>query len=474
MTGPGSYDTANPDNTVSVVGAGRDRTVVTSPTSTATDYWLDLRNAATLSDLTLKQFIPAVTSQRATVPDQRHGRSCRESSSQRPRTAAVFDHRHGAPRQRRRARHTSAISGTIEDSEFTRWTARDRDQRHGGPAGSGRRRPLRSVGQNRSLVISSSLFVSTDPNGTVASFSRRARCRTRRRPSVISNVDIHRVRRRPACVGVEISGATSRTRRRTTSPSTTRRSRTRSCATARRRCSRDSRRPPAPSNVKVFNSDIDLSPRGRHPDRRRHAHRRPGRRQPQRRSAVRRPERVRPGAAVQLAARRPRAHEPRLARGVGDRPEREPARRRRQRRRRRHARHRGVRVPAPRAGRDGVRVGSDAPPVGQAVTFTGSATESDPGETVTGLAWRFDDGGAATGTDAPHAFATAGKHTATLTATDSAGATGDRDRERLRARRPACRPSPRSPCRRRRSAPPRAERARRRRRRRSGRRSARR
>ena len=58
--------------------------------------------------------------------------------------------------------------------------------------------------------------------------------------------------------------------------------------------------------------------------------------------------------------------------------------------------------------------------VGQAVGFTASATDADPGDPVT-LVWSFDDGTTATGATASHAFATPGSHTATVTATDSTG-----------------------------------------------------
>ena len=43
VNGPGAYNSANPDNTVTLVGVGRDATVVTS---TATGYILDIRNNA--------------------------------------------------------------------------------------------------------------------------------------------------------------------------------------------------------------------------------------------------------------------------------------------------------------------------------------------------------------------------------------------------------------------------------------------
>jgi len=62
---------------------------------------------------------------------------------------------------------------------------------------------------------------------------------------------------------------------------------------------------------------------------------------------------------------------------------------------------------------------------GEALTFTGSATDADPGDVVAPYQWTFDDGAVVpAGTAATHAFATAGIHTATLTATDSAGVTG--------------------------------------------------
>lgn len=65
---------------------------------------------------------------------------------------------------------------------------------------------------------------------------------------------------------------------------------------------------------------------------------------------------------------------------------------------------------------------SAAPPSaasGAPVAF--AATASDPdGDPVT-LAWQFDDGATAAGANVAHAFASAGAHLATVTATDSAG-----------------------------------------------------
>lgn len=53
--------------------------------------------------------------------------------------------------------------------------------------------------------------------------------------------------------------------------------------------------------------------------------------------------------------------------------------------------------------------------------FTATGADAD-GEVLT-FAWTFDDGATATGASASHAFATAGAHTATVTATDEAGLT---------------------------------------------------
>jgi hypothetical protein len=61
---------------------------------------------------------------------------------------------------------------------------------------------------------------------------------------------------------------------------------------------------------------------------------------------------------------------------------------------------------------------------GQAITFNAKATDSDPEETPGAITWVFDDGATATGASVQHAFAAAGAHTATASATDPAGVTG--------------------------------------------------
>ena len=61
---------------------------------------------------------------------------------------------------------------------------------------------------------------------------------------------------------------------------------------------------------------------------------------------------------------------------------------------------------------------------GQAITFNATATDSDPQEMPGAITWVFDDGATATGASVQHAFAAAGAHTATASATDPAGVTG--------------------------------------------------
>lgn len=59
---------------------------------------------------------------------------------------------------------------------------------------------------------------------------------------------------------------------------------------------------------------------------------------------------------------------------------------------------------------------------GQPVSFSGSASVIEPGDAIAGYQWAFDDGASVpAGAKATHAFATAGTHTATLTATDVVG-----------------------------------------------------
>ncbi len=59
---------------------------------------------------------------------------------------------------------------------------------------------------------------------------------------------------------------------------------------------------------------------------------------------------------------------------------------------------------------------------GEPFTFSATTSDLDLGDVVT-VGWSFDDGATATGDQVTHAFAAAGMHTATATATDSAGVT---------------------------------------------------
>jgi PKD repeat protein len=62
---------------------------------------------------------------------------------------------------------------------------------------------------------------------------------------------------------------------------------------------------------------------------------------------------------------------------------------------------------------------------GVPVSFSGSASVIEPGDAIAGYRWTFDDGASVpAGATATHAFAAAGTHTATLTATDVVGVKG--------------------------------------------------
>ena len=66
-------------------------------------------------------------------------------------------------------------------------------------------------------------------------------------------------------------------------------------------------------------------------------------------------------------------------------------------------------------------------PTAEPVTFTATTSDPDLGDLVT-VGWSFDDGATASGDQVTHAFATPGVHTATATATDSAGVSTVREK----------------------------------------------
>lgn len=65
---------------------------------------------------------------------------------------------------------------------------------------------------------------------------------------------------------------------------------------------------------------------------------------------------------------------------------------------------------------------------GTAISFTGTATDSDPNASLT-YSWDFDDGGTASGASVSHAFTKSGAYKVKLTATDSTNAAGSNYRE---------------------------------------------
>ncbi len=60
----------------------------------------------------------------------------------------------------------------------------------------------------------------------------------------------------------------------------------------------------------------------------------------------------------------------------------------------------------------------------QALAFNGSASTAPSGKSITSYAWIFGDGSSGTGASTSHIYTVAGNYTATLTVTDSSGATG--------------------------------------------------
>src|SRR2546426_5114882 len=69
------------------------------------------------------------------------------------------------------------------------------------------------------------------------------------------------------------------------------------------------------------------------------------------------------------------------------------------------------------------------------LAFNGSGS-FDPGGTIVSYAWRFGDGGTASGIAVTHAYATAGVYTATLTGPDHPRAGASDTARRRAARRP--------------------------------------
>jgi PKD repeat protein len=62
--------------------------------------------------------------------------------------------------------------------------------------------------------------------------------------------------------------------------------------------------------------------------------------------------------------------------------------------------------------------------VNQPLAFNGSGSSAPSGRSITSYAWIFGDGGSGTGASPTHTYTIAGNYSATLTVTDSSGATG--------------------------------------------------
>jgi PKD repeat protein len=413
VNGPGAYNSANPDNTVTLVGAGRDATVVTSATTAAI---IDLRNNATVTDLTVRGPNPPVALQDDTLIVGTVDRVAFASISGGGVTSINGTGRHllvtGPP-----GLH---INGTLEDADligaslYTGTTATVlRRVRSVGPYGVG--------GQNSSLVISSSLFVSTDPNGTIVS-SSTSPVPNSHATTVLSNVTLIGGGG-AGCVGFVAAGDNGLY----TAPddftvqnATLANSIVRNCATTLNRVSTGGNRT---ANLTVFNSDIDLSPTAVMQSGMGTLTAGPGDGNLNTdplfvglpsleyllRSSSPLVDRGLTNAVSPQESTTDLNGDPRVVDGNGDGTAKRDV----------GAFEYQRRPPAVTTS-----VAPATAEIGQAVALSGSATEADPGETVTGLAWRFDDGATATGATASHAFKTAGAHTATLSATDSAGATG--------------------------------------------------
>jgi Ca2+-binding RTX toxin-like protein len=82
---------------------------------------------------------------------------------------------------------------------------------------------------------------------------------------------------------------------------------------------------------------------------------------------------------------------------------------------------------------------------GEAITFTGSGSDPDHGDALT-YSWSFSDGGSATGPSASHAFASPARHGAILTVTDPTGQIAQAVVFVDVAARPPVEPPPALPC----------------------------
>jgi PKD repeat protein len=412
VQGPGKYSTPNPDNTVDIVGAGRDATVITSSTPGET---LTILNAGVLSDFTVSEPNPPIKGVEGTVV-----RGTVE------RVAFVSVDSEASTTIQGTARHLKSVGpaytgivGTIEDSEIlggelATWTSETvvRRVRSIGPT------PI--FGQNSHLIVSSSLLVSTSPEGTIAEFLPSP-VENSQATVVFSNVTMIGGGG-PGCTGLVASGNNIYPPPKdfATMNMTLANSVVRNCAKTLVRASSGGDRT---ANLTVFNSDLDLSPSAVSESGTGTLSTGPGNGNvntdplflglPMHEQELAFSSPLIDHGLVHSVSPEESSTDlngnPRIVDGDGNgTATRDMGAFEYQRR--------------PPVASATAQPASATP--GETIIFTGSATESDPGESVTGLTWRFDDGAIAAGAVVSHAFATAGAHTATLTATDSSGASG--------------------------------------------------
>lgn len=413
VTGAGAYSSANQDNTVDLVGQGREATVLISKVA---GYALSLNPAGTVSDLTLRAASPDVPGQfgwfvRGTV--ERLGYEPTLSSDNLAVTGTVRGLVGTGASQ-----NYLGIVGTGEDLDLrgvglATWTGQTVIRRARVSAGQ----PL--FGQNSRVVISSSLFISTTPGQAVASFSPSP-VPNSQATALLSNVTL--IGAGGACIGLDVSGDTSYTAPddHTLEDATLANAVVRGCPKSLNLAGGTGNET---AKLTVLDSDLDLAP-----------------------GAVTQSGTVTlvagpgesnlnvdplfvgiPGALQDL-----RSTSPLIDRGLSKKlsPEESDT-----------DLNGNARVVDGNGDGTAVRdlgafeyqrrapvvtatASAASAELGKALTFSGSATEADPGETITGYEWRFDDGTVSPGPSVTHAFVTPGPHTATLRATDSAGVTG--------------------------------------------------
>jgi hypothetical protein len=415
VQGPGKYESANPDNSLVLVGTGRDATTITS--SSAEQILTINQKQSLVSDLTIGQTDPHVAFQdlgfvAGTL--ERVGLVSTDTSG----SMQIL----GTARQIvGRGQANVLINGTLEDADFrgtllATGTA-DTVVRRARVEGTS---PV--FGQNRSLVISSSLFVSTSPTGAIASFSPSP-VPNSQSTVLLSNVTMIGPGS-PTCTGLAVSGDNiyPPPNDNAVENATLASSIVQGCGTSIQRNGGGGNKT---ANLTVFDSDLDLAPGAVSQSGAGTLTAGPGdgnidtdppfldlptlAQAPRFNSPL-----VDHGLTTSLSPEESTTDllgNPRVVDGNGDGTAvRDIGAIEYQR----HAPTASVSAP-------------DTATAGASIPFVGSGTDADPGEEIVSYVWTFDEGGGSTGAATTHAFSTPGHHTATLTVTDSAGASARAD-----------------------------------------------